>query len=115
MDLNQFSESNYMSKDDVPEEPGTVLQIDKFSIEEMRDGEKKPALHWVEDTHKPLLLNTTNRNRLLAIFGTSETGDLVGRKVRVYNDPLVEFGGKIVGGCRIGKVQPEVSDEIPGI
>jgi hypothetical protein len=70
----------------------------------MRDDSEKPCISFVEQDYLPLLLNATNRNRLIAIFGTGETDELVGRKIRVYNDPMVEFGGKVVGGVRIGKV-----------
>jgi hypothetical protein len=102
MNLNDFSNSKFLSKSDVPEQ-GQVLTIAGFGIEEMRDKTRKPYVTWVEQV-KPLLLNKTNRSRLEVICGTSQTEAMVGRKVVVFNDPLVEMSGQVVGGLRIRPV-----------
>lgn len=101
MNLNDFNSSKYLGKGDVPQS-GLNLTIAGFGIEEMKkDGEKKPYCTWVQVGVKPMLLNKSNRSRLESIFGTDDTGAMIGRQVNVFNDPMVEFGGQLVGGLRI--------------
>jgi hypothetical protein len=104
MNLNDFNSSKYLGKNDVPAS-GLNLTLAGFGIEEMKkDGEKKPYCTFVQVGIKPLLLNKSNRTRLEAIFGTDDTGAMIGRQVNVFNDPMVEFGGQVVGGLRIRPV-----------
>lgn len=101
MNLNDFNSSKYLGKGDVPQS-GLNLTIASFGIEEMKkDGEKKPYCTFVQQGVKPMLLNKSNRSRLESIFGTDDTGAMIGRQVNVFNDPMVEFGGQVVGGLRI--------------
>jgi hypothetical protein len=101
MNLNDFNASRYLGKGDVPQS-GLNLTIAGFGIEEMKkDGEKKPYCSFVQSGVKPMLLNKANRSRLESIFGTDDTGAMIGRQVNVFNDPMVEFGGQVVGGLRI--------------
>ena len=48
-----------------------------------------------------MVLNSTNGQAVAAITGSEETDDWIGRKVVLYDDPNVSFGGKLVGGIRI--------------
>ena len=102
MDLNDFSESKYLKKNDVPEHPGVVLQIDRFDAVEM-EGEagKKPVMFFVDINYKPMVLNATNRAKLENAFKSSDTTDMVGKYIGVYNDPEVMYAGKVVGGLRV--------------
>ena len=101
MDFNQFNTANYLKKEDVPED-GVILHIKSFDVVELEGDEgRKPALYFKEAQYKPLLLNTTNRRRLETIFKSSETEDMLTKPVVVYNDAMIEFGGKIVGGVRL--------------
>lgn len=100
MDLDQFDGSNYLGKTDLPPE-GATLTIASFSMADMRDGTKKLCISWRESTAKPMLVNKTNLRRLKNIFGTSDSNAMLGKRIRVANDPNVEFGGVPVGGLRI--------------
>ena len=102
MDLNDFSESKYLKKNDVPEHPGVVLQIDRFEAVEM-EGEKdpKPVMHFVDLNYKPIVLNATNRAKLENAFKSSDTDDMVGKWIGIYHDPEVMWSGKVVGGLRL--------------
>ena len=98
------SQSKYLAKNDVGEE-GKNLTIKGFKKEELKgdDGvEEKAVCYWEED-FKPMIINRTNASRLAAVLGVSDTGEARGKVVNVYNDPLIDFGGKIVGGLRIRK------------
>lgn len=106
------SKSNYLAKNDVPEE-GVVLTVRGFKQEEMDiDGqsEMKIVLYFAEPDYKPMVLNKTNAHLLQQATGAAVAGDAKGKQIVVYNDPSISFGGKITGGLRIRKystVQPQ--------
>ena len=99
------SESTYLAKDDVGED-GVDLTVRGFKRETVKGDagdEHKIVMYFVETGFKPMILNKTNANRLAIATGVSTAGEARGKKVNVYCDPMVEFGGKIVGGLRIRK------------
>ena len=99
------SESTYLAKDDVGED-GVDLTIRGFKRETVKGDtgdEHKIVLYFAETGFKPMILNKTNSNRLAIATGVATAGEARGKKVNVYCDPMVEFGGKIVGGLRIRK------------
>jgi hypothetical protein len=115
------SSSKYLAKADVGEE-GRVLTIAGFQRTEI-DGEKKMCLVWAEEDVKPMVLNKVNTQRLKVATGEDTTEGVKGKKVLVFEDPMVEFSGKVVGGLRLGKAKSvatesavsadAIDDEIP--
>lgn len=103
------SKSEYLQKGDVGES-GRDLTVAGFKRTEI-DGEKKVLLLFAEEGFKPLVLNKINAQRLVAVTGSSDTDSVKGKKINVYVDPMVEFGGKIVGGLRINKAKGAVAAE----
>ncbi len=103
MDLDDLvpSESKYMAKEDV----GTVgrnLTIDKFTREEVGDAKDvKTILNFKEADAKPMVLNVGNKNRIKHFLAATTAEEVIGQVVNVYNDPDVEYKGKITGGTRI--------------
>lgn len=101
------SKSKYLSKDDVGED-GVDLTIRGFKrevVEGDNGDEDKTVLYFVEPGYKPMILNKTNSNRLGIATGVATAGEARGKVVNVFNDPFVEFGGKVTGGLRIRKAQ----------
>jgi len=99
------SESKYLSKEDVPEE-GVDLTVRGFKRETLKGDqgdEEKTILYFAEESYKPLVLNRTNASRLALVTGAKTAGEARGRKVNVFHDPMIEFGGKLVGGVRLRK------------
>lgn len=99
------SKSNYLSKTDVGED-GLVLTIKGFRMETIKsdDGdEDKMVMHFAEDI-KPMVINRTNAQLIGVATGVKNAGEAKGKKIVVFNDPTVGFGGKITGGLRIKKV-----------
>jgi len=99
------SESKYLSKEDVPEE-GVDLTVRGFKRETLKGDqgdEEKTILYFTEEHYKPLVLNRTNASRLALVTGAKTAGEARGKKVNVYHDPMIEFGGKLVGGVRLRK------------
>lgn len=57
---------------------------------------------------RPLIVNSTNRKTLLAIYGDLSAATLEGKRVRLYVDPRVKaVGGGTTSGIRIRKLVPE--------
>jgi cation diffusion facilitator CzcD-associated flavoprotein CzcO len=118
MDLDSLvtSNSKYMKKEDVPED-GVDLTIKHFTKEVVKGDsgeEQKAAIHFVEDGYKPLLLNQTNIARIKAATGETTVDGVKGKKVKVFCDPFVEFGGRMVGGVRIKKADAAKVEPVLG-
>jgi len=48
-----------------------------------------------------MVLNSTNIQLLAKACESEDTDDWIGKKVIIYSDPNVSFGGKLVGGLRV--------------
>lgn len=97
------TKSDYLSKEDVGEQ-GMNLTIAGFKMEMVGNGadaDNRCVMAFQEPDVKPMIVNKTNMNRIKHITGAETTGQAVNKVVNVYNDPMVEFGGKLTGGIRI--------------
>ena len=54
-------------------------------------------------------VNKTNMSRIKIITKSETTGQARGKRVNVFNDPFVEFGGKLTGGLRIRECQSQTA------
>lgn len=115
------TKSKYLAKNDVGED-GVILTIRGFKREviDSDDGEEeKTIVYFEEQDYKPMVLNRTNAQLIAVATGAKTAGEARGKKIVVYNDPTVGFGGKITGGLRIRKVagQPRngttATDDVP--
>ena len=113
MDLNTMSfdqlvpkDSKYLAKEDAGED-GIILTIKGFKMESVKgdQGDEDKVIMYFEEDVKPMILNRTNSQLIGVVTGAQNAGEARGKKIVVYNDPTVGFGGKITGGLRIRKVQ----------
>jgi len=95
----------YLKRDELSEEgdPYTVESVEEQEVSLNDGGTEKKWVMQLSDL-KPLILNATNIRRAVAAFGSSETEDWIGKRIIAYDDPEIEFGGKIVGGVRLRAV-----------
>lgn len=111
--------SSYLSKSDLGEDKaaqkqGRVLTISSFDDEEI-DGETKCIMYFDENV-KPMVLNNTNQGILGALFDDSFDGSkwdetlCINKKITVFVDPTISFGGKVVGGMR---VRAALDEDVP--
>lgn len=101
------TQSNFLKKDDVGED-GVILTIKGFAHETVKGDngdETKVVMHFVEEGYKPMVLNSTNAAVLGKITGAATAGEARGKRIVVYDDPSVSFGGKVTGGLRLKRVQ----------
>ena len=100
--ISEMIESKYLKQSDVeaPTEV-TVYKVGKTNI--AREGDE-PEYKWLvrfEECKKPMVLNSTNIKLLARFCGSDDSDEWTGRKVVLYVDPDIEFGGNVVGGLRI--------------
>lgn len=101
MHVSQLKDSKFLKQDDVGE--GVVVTIKGCHEENVAKEGAEPEMKWCMTFHeqaKPLVLNSTNGQILAKIFGSDNSDDWTGKKVELYRDPNVSFGGKLVGGIR---------------
>lgn len=103
--MPKISTGKYLKREDLSEE-GAPYKVVSVSEQELSLGDGNSERKWVLalDNLKPLILNATNIRRLVAAFGSSETDEWIGKSIVAYDDPEIEFGGKIVGGVRLRAV-----------
>ena len=100
------SESNFLKADDLPKGTRVGVIISGCELHEFKqeDGSKqKKMVLSFDGKEKKLTLNVTNARMIAANLGSDDTDDWIGKKVVLYNDPNVQFAGKITGGIRIRK------------
>ena len=96
--------SKYLRQADVTED-GLVVTIKGFKVESVKgdDGDEDKTVMYFEEDLPPMILNRTNASLLSVCTGAKTAGEAKGKKITVYADPTVSFGGRVVGGLRIRK------------
>jgi len=97
--VSEMIVSKFLRKEDFDED--RVLTIKGVKLEDMPgdDGQQKFVLYFREEP-KGMALNITTIRVLEQAYG-GDSDQWIGNKVKVYVDPNVSFGGKIVGGLRL--------------
>lgn len=100
--VNQMIESKYLKQSDVDGEVEvTILKVGQLNV--ARE-DQEPEMKWAvkfQEFKKPMVLNSTNIQLLSKACGSDESDEWIGKKVTIYADPNVSFGGKLVGGLRV--------------
>ena len=98
MDISQTTapKSDQQNFDDYLSGPKTV------TVSEVKAGsaEQPVEIHLVEFPGRPFKPSKTVRRILVAAWG-AEASAYAGRRMTLYGDPAVRFGGAVVGGIRI--------------
>ena len=96
------SGAQFLKKDDIIP-GGQVVTIAKFEMTDIEDrdvGTKQRMCVHFQELDKPLVLNSTNAQALKLFTCAEMPFDAIGKKVEIYVDPSVSFGGQIIGGIR---------------
>jgi len=100
--INQMIESKYLKQSDLDGEVEvTILKVGQLNVAR-EDAE--PEMKWAakfQEFKKPMVLNSTNLQLLAKACESEESEEWIGKKVVIYADPNVSFGGKLVGGLRV--------------
>ena len=100
--ISEMKESKFLKQTDVG--AGMLCTVAAVTQENVAKQGAEPEMKWclvVEESDKPLVLNSTNIQLCAKVFNSEETDDWIGKKVVLYTDPNVSYGGKIVGGIRV--------------
>lgn len=114
--IGEMIESKFLKKEDVGGERGVLVTI--ASVQQANvampgaDPEMKWALSFAE-LDKPMVLNSTNIHMCAKACGSDNTDDWMGKKVVLYEDPNVSFGGKLVGGIRLRAPKTQAAPVVP--
>lgn len=108
MNINQIKKSKFLTRADVnPPALMTVQGVEEVNVAmEGAPPEIRFACYFNE-SEKPMVLNSTNAKIMAGVFASEETDEWTGKKIVLYDDPNISFGGKLVGGirCRAPKVK----------
>ena len=100
--IGQMIESKYLKQSDLDGEVEvTILKVGQLNV--ARE-DQEPEMKWamkLQEFKKPMVLNSTNIQLLAKACESEESEDWIGKKVVIYADPNVSFGGKLVGGLRV--------------
>lgn len=111
MKASDLTPSKYLKQSDVePPKLVTIAGVAQESFDDRGTKKTKWAMSFRE-LDKPLLLNKTNINRTVKATGTDDVAGWTGKKIVLYFDPDVEFGGDIVGGIRIRAARNQAASE----
>ena len=101
MKIGDMIESKYLKQSDIPD-PVIVTFHSLKKVNVARDDED-PDYRWTAkfaEFAKPMVLNVTNIKRCAKALG-DDTDGWMDKRMELYTDPDIEFGGNIVGGLRL--------------
>ena len=106
MKTSDMRESKFLKQSDIGKAVlWTIHGVEKVNVaKEGADPEHKWGLSFNE-SEKPLVLNATNIQLLEKILG-DDTDLWAHKRIVLYVDPHVSYGGKIVGGIRVRAPKP---------
>jgi len=117
--VSQMLQSKYLVVADIPSPVVATIRAvvpEQFRSRDSSQGKSTKWIMYFAEAQKGLTLNSTIIKVMAAAFG-EQSEQWVGKKVRLYVDRTVEFGGRVVGGIRIQppKTAPtEVGFQTPG-
>jgi hypothetical protein len=100
--MPMITTGKYLKREELTEEgsPHAVVTVEQQSVLNP-DGTTDDKWVLMLSDLKPMIMNATNIRIAVAAFGTAETDEWIGKRIIVYDDPQIEFGGKVVGGVRL--------------
>ena len=115
MDISQFSQSKYLKQTDLADVDDitvTITEVNSVNVAKQGEAPSMRAVVSFKEDYKPMVFNKTNLVRAAKIFGSTDTDDWIGKKLRIYVDEDVSMGGEIVGGLRVKPV-PKKAPQAP--
>lgn len=116
MNVNDLKRGRFLTQKDV-QKPVLVTITGYREFNVALEGAEED-LRWTlsfREFEKPLVLNSTNGQIIAAIMGSDEAEDWIGKKIVLYIEPSVSYGGRVTGGIRVRAVrnQPASPQKAP--
>lgn len=111
-DVRSLYDKTYIGSWDLPEGRDAVLVIDHVeggTIQNATKKERKPLVFFrnVKDPKKPLVLNATNRNTIITLYG-KYIEDWAGKPIAIYRTDVQAIGGGMTEGIRVRPTAPSM-------
>ena len=100
--IHEMIPSSFLKKENC--DPPILVTISGVKEEDLAMEGKPQEMKWVmyfAESEKGIVLNNTNIQLCAQICGSDDTDGWIGKKIVLYSDPNVSFGGKLVGGIRV--------------
>ena len=114
--INEMIDSKFLKKEDVGGERGMLVTIAGVKQANVAMQGADPEMKWTlsfEELDKPMVLNSTNLHLAAKACQSEDTDDWAGKKIVLYEDPNVSFGGKLVGGIRVRAQKTQAAPVVP--
>ena len=108
--ISEMRESKFLKKEDVGR--GVLATIAGCQQHNVAMEGAAPEQKWCLTFHeldKPLVLNSTNIQLCAQICQSEDTDHWIGKRIVLYTDPNVSYGGKLVGGIRVRAPKPSTA------
>ena len=112
--VDDLKSSKFLTKNDVePAKWFTITKVEEMDVSMESQPQRMKMCLCFRETEKPLVLNVTNGRRIKTYYakGEEEIEKWIGVKVKLWNDPEVEFAGELTGGIRVVIPQQQVENE----
>lgn len=99
--ISQMKDSKFLKKEDCGR--GILVTVKSVHEENVAKEGASPEMKWCITFHeqeKPMILNSTNAQIIANITGSDVTEGWTGKKIVLYSEPNITYGGKLVGGIR---------------
>lgn len=105
--ISEMKSSKFLKRDDVGKGVlVTVAGVRQHDVAAEGAGQEMKWCLELREVEKPLVLNITNMNLMASITGSDNSDDWIGKTVVLYDDPTIQYQGKLVGGIRIRAPKP---------
>jgi len=107
--IGEMKNSRFLTQHDVGEDGRvvTVANVEQQNVApENQPKELKWVMHFEEEWAKPLVLNRVNTELAAKVLKSDDTDDWAGKQIVAYQDPTINYGGKVIGGIRVRAVKP---------
>ena len=114
--VGDMIESKFLKKEDVGGERGMLVTISAVKQANVAMQGADPEMKWTlsfSELDKPMVLNSTNIHMTAKACGSDDTDEWMGKKIVLYEDPNVSFGGKLVGGIRVRAQRTQAAPVVP--
>ena len=100
--VNDLKQSKFLTKHEV--NPPVLVTIGGYEQFNVAVQGAEPEMKWALKFHeleKPMVLNSTNGQLIAKMTGSEDFDGWIGKQIVLYDDPTINFGGKVTGGIRV--------------
>lgn len=114
MKTSELTSSKYLKKEDFPDPVLVTIRIvTKENVALPNQPKKERGVIYFNEYDKGMVLNTTNLKRAEKACNSDDCDEWAGKKIVVYVDEEIEFGGEIVGGLRLRSARTSAAAREP--